>query len=355
MIFAPVKRRHWWHAAVVVVVIAAMAFALRAIGLSLAVFDPLGQAIDQYHFSDGLFYARNKMTRLPQANPDVVIMDISGCHSRAEIAAVLDKVGSAQPAAVGLDIIFPDASSVLPEENDSLIRAISRLPNLVLACNESQGTEEHSFFSENFVEGNVAMEYDMVRSFHSGDGSFVGELLRKIGRPELMDQTERMIDFDRVHTYVYEHDNEIPSREVAGCIVLVGDKQDLRDFHRVPVSVNGNLRLSGEELLAQELYTVLCGKRFRECSFGLTMCLCILLTYLFCALVVCPLHDAKKPFNSLVCSLGLFILVILLTFLEYWVFFSLNIYWSPVWLFVGTGLAGLSAEVFYWIINRVKR
>ena len=338
-----------------VIVIAALAFALRAIGLSLAVFDPLGQAIDQYHFSDGLFYAKNKITRQSKANPGVVIMDIGGCHSRSEIATVLNRIAAAQPAAVGLDIIFPKASTVLPEEDDSLILAISRLPNLVLASNESQGTDEHSFFSEGFAEGNVAMAYDMVRTFHAGEGSFVGELLRKFGRPELMDKAERMIDFDRVQTYVYEHDSEIPSREVAGSIVLVGDKRDLRDFHRVPVSVNGKLRLSGVELHAQELYTVLEGQRFRECGPGWTVMLCVLLTYLFCILIVCPVYDAKKDFNSLRCFLGLLILILLLTFLEYWVFFSLSLYWSPVWLFVGTGLAGLAAEAFYWIINRVKR
>lgn len=355
MLFASVKKRHWWHAALVVIIIAALALGLRVIGLSIAVFDPLGQVIDQYHFSDGLFFAKNKMTRQPKANPRVIIVDIGGCNSRAEIATVLNRIAAAQPASVGLDIIFPKASSVLPEEDDSLILAISRLPNLVIASNESQGTDEHSFFSEGFVEGNVATDYDMVRSFHSSEGSFVGELLRFQGFPELMEETERMIDFDKVQTYVYEHDSEIPSREVAGSLVLVGDRRDLRDYHRVPVSVNGKLRLSGVELHAQELYTVLEGQRFRECGLGWTVMLCVLLTYLFCVLVVCPVYDAKKDFNSLRCFLGLLILILLLTFLEYWVFFSLSLYWSPVWLFVGTGLAGLAAEAFYWIINRVKR
>lgn len=349
--FGPFRKVHWLHSAGVMVIMAAIVLMLRLIGLSIAIFDPLGSAIDDFHFSDGYFYAHQRGDSV-FANPNVAIVDIAGCRSRAEIANVLEKVAEANPVVVGLDVIFAPSSAIDRAGDDSLLQAISHLPGLVTACNVFDGGEEHSFFAEFVSEGNVSLPYDIVRSYSSDKGSFVGEILRSFGREDLLEESTRLIDFSEVKTWKYGKDDPIPAAEVQDCIVLVGDTGDLRDYHRVPVKVNGKLRLSGVELYAQQLYTSLQGKRYSEVPVWINTAICLLLIWLFCALFICRIFDADMSFNGLRCLLAQIFAIMVFFAIGFAMFFGLGIYFPPVMFLVGAGLAGLAAELFYCISRK---
>lgn len=354
-LFGPFQRRHFLDAIGVVFCMAILILILRCIGLSIAIFDPLGTALNSFKFSDGYFYAHQKMESQTLANPEVVIVDIAGCSSREEIAFVLDKVAAAEPAAVGLDVIFGPASALLKSGDDSLSTVLGRIKNLVTACNISPGYNEHSFFATGMIEGNISLPYDMVRSYTPGNGTMVGELLYAIGRKELIQERERLVDFRRVSTIIYTKDDDISVKELQNCIVLVGDTRDYRDYHRVPVNVNGQLRLSGVEIIAQELFTSLYGRYYREIPKTLTLLFGIILTWLFCALFVCRIFDNGLSFNGLRCLLAQLLAIIVFFAVGISLFFGLGWYLSPVWFLVGIGMAGLSGELYYLIIKRLKK
>ena len=130
---------------------------LSFLGLNTDVLSPLKQAMDSYRLTDVYFSSHKGSTPISHEGRSVVLVDISSCETRSDIATVIDRINEAEPFLVALDVIFPKAVSADKTQDDSLVAAMSRVKNLVLAeeLRPVSGTEYRrisSFFAD-FVAG----------------------------------------------------------------------------------------------------------------------------------------------------------------------------------------------------------
>ncbi len=350
------RRAHWWHAGAILLLIVVFTCLLRWIGLSVAFFNPIGEAFGDLHFSDGFFYSHNIGVNVGEPVPDLVIVDLSGLQSREEIAARLSQVEACQPAAVGLDIIFAQASSVDRRADDSLSRVLVRMKDrLVIAANRTAPVPEFSFFSDgSYREGDVRLPDGVLRSFVPSEGSFSAEVLSAAGYTDIYSNKERLIDFRKAELYSYPSTEHLTAAGLQGKVVLVGDIGDLRDSHRAAVPINGKTRVSGVELFAQEIYTLSQGNYYRQPSRWLDMVLAVLLVYLFLVFVVCRIFDQGKPFNGLLVGFWQLLFIVVLFFVDWMLFFRAGIWLPPGATLIGLGFAGFAGELFYWIKSHCK-
>lgn len=350
------RRVHWWHAWVILLLIVIISFIARWVGLSVAFFNPIGEAFGDLHFSDGFFYSHNLGEKIGEPVPDLVIVDLSGLQSREEIAARLAEVAACHPAAVGLDVIFASASSVDRSADDSLSRVLARMKDrLVIAANRSAPMPEYSFFADDgYREGDVRLPDGVIRSFIPSKGSFAAEVLSVAGYPDIYSDQERLIDFKKADIYSYDPLEPLTAAGIQGKIVLVGDIGDLRDSHRAAVPINGKTRVSGVELFAQELFTLTCGTLYRQPSRWLEIVLAVVLVYLFLVFFVCRIFDYGKPFNGLLVGFWQLICIVILFFADWLLFFLAGIWLPPGTALIGLGFAGLAGELFYWFKSHCK-
>ncbi|GEM_PF-3197968 len=355
--FGPFRKRHWLHGLAVVALMAAMLFVLYVVGLSMSIFNPLSEAIGGYKLSDGFFYALNLNKENIKPNPDVVIVDLNGLNNRGEIAHIIDEINSRKPAVLALDIIFPKAASVPPAEDSLLVEALKRTEHLVIAKNESAVSDEHSFFAEdictlrNAKEGNVTIASGMVREFACGPETFIGETLSAFNKAELP-ISPSLIDFQDISTYTYTYNGEeFLDDEIKDKIVLLGDRHDLRDFHSVPVIKEGSAKLAGIDIFAQALYTALIGQKYSQIGKGVSFIIALIFTYLFCSLFICRIFDSGQSFNGLKSNFLQIIAILFLGFVAF-LLFKRGIILQIEWFLIGMGLAGLAAEIFYWILSK---
>ena len=74
------QKKDFLYGGIITAIIGLIALVLALIGINTGAFDPLGQALENFHLSDGFFYFLNtqakKNNATPDANPGVVLVDI---------------------------------------------------------------------------------------------------------------------------------------------------------------------------------------------------------------------------------------------------------------------------------------
>jgi len=133
---------------------------LTLIPLNLHVLDPLKMALTDISFND-LSFATLKSHRNNAMDEKIVIVNI-GYADRTEIAAVINKINSAQPKAIGLDVLFLEPKE--PAVDSLLALAIAQTPNIVLSNKLS--------FEKDSPDGR---NYFTASSKYHGYVNFVGE------------------------------------------------------------------------------------------------------------------------------------------------------------------------------------
>ena len=353
------QKRDFLYGGCITAIIAGIAFFLWIIGFTTDIFDPIGKALDNYHLSDGFFYAESKRHRaVTDINPGIVIVDIGDCDSRKEISELVNTINSANPKLLAVDIIFGKSPTISSEEDSLLKDAFSRVPHLVLASRCVEGANgwqtERSFFSEelNCTEGDVNYENGIVRTFSSIQSfgnitvpSFVGQVARLGGLCDSF--PTQLINYSPDSTITLLPDKLTHLELLNNQIVLLGDRHDLRDYHDIPVLMDGMPRTSGLNISAQCLYSLQSGKTFRRCPQWLDILIGVLLTYLFCTFIASPKYRIKQ-FNGFwisLCQIGTLIILVALTYLVFWKFhYSISL---KYWL-IGVGFSGFATEFFYF-------
>lgn len=323
-----------------------LSLTLYLIGLSFSIFDPLGSALENFHLSDGFFYAHNN-NRNPVPNEGVVIVDIADCDSRGEIAEIVNRISAANPKVLAVDIIFGPASSLDKNTDSLLVSSFQNCKaNIVLARNAGI----HSFFADELpcLEGDVSLEYGMVRTFSIKD-SFVGAIMEAADQETSDSKSVYLVDYTSAITPIYTPEQAFTREGLEGRIVILGDNSDLRDFHRIPTEIQGINTAPGTMIYAQELYTLLNGRRFVELPKFLNVLLAFIFVWLFASLVCAPLkgHDCK--FDNLQMNVLQFASAILLFGLAYFIFWWFNLNLSLAWALIGFTIVGIATEFFVWI------
>lgn len=341
-------------------IIGVLALVLVLLGFSTDAFDPVGKALRSFRLSDGFFYSRAIRERNnTDVNPGIVLVDIKNCDSRDEIAEIVNRINESSPRLLAVDIIFGKAAGVASEVDSLLTVAFQASGNLILAQRVLESPEgvqvERSFFADKVdcVEGDVSFDYGTVRSLSSKRSvcgieypSFVAQVAR-IGKIR-NGFDDQLINYSPIQTICLGPENLSDISLLKDQIVILGDSEDLRDFHDIPVLINGKARTSGMMIIAQSLYTLRPNNSFTNCPRWLAIIIGILLTYLFCTFFASPMYRRGK-FNGLWISIWQVIVLVFLVGIAYILFWSFHLNVTLIYWLLGVGLAEFATEFFYFI------
>lgn len=357
------RKEDFIHGGIITGIIGVIACVVSAIGLSTDVFDPLGQALDNFHISDGFFYSRSiRNSSHPELNPGIVLVDIKDADSREEIADIVNRINEASPRLLAVDIIFGKTASVASESDEALVSAFRGSKNLILAQRVVDGFDRHiverSFFADDVEceEGEVSFANGIVRTFSQYTSvrgtdypSFIGQIAG-IGGIDT-DFGEQLINYSPIKN-ISVGPEDLPANDLLkDQIVILGDSRDLRDFHDIPIIVDGQARTSGLNIIAQSIYTLQSNNRFTCCPDWLALIIGILLTYLFCTFIISPMYRIDK-FNGLWISIWQVIILLCLLFITYLLFWNFHFNMTLTYWLIGVGLSGFATELFYFVKNK---
>lgn len=273
--FLRVVIRGGWLAACVVVFMLGVAW----LGQRANILNPWKQAMSSYKLSDLYLGAHRSSRTVSYDGASVVTVDISNCYSRMEIAELINKINSAKPRVVALDVIFPDLSSNNNKvENDSLVAALQRVENLVLVreyrpVSRSEFVVQSSFF-ENDVDATIAaatLPIDVIREWspmlvfkNDTVPSFAKAVADVVGIPVASTTDPQIIDYSIQDNITIKADEPWDPEFLEDQIVLIGDIGDLRDTHTVPLTINRAIRQPGVCVHRQIIQTAMQGRDFYQ-------------------------------------------------------------------------------------------
>ncbi|MDE6340716.1 MAG: CHASE2 domain-containing protein [Muribaculaceae bacterium] len=222
--------------------------------MSISFFAPMEKAAD---FSFGDFYtAVSKNDNCLDYVGGVVMVPVDSC-SESEVADVIRKVDSLNPAVVGFDIIY----SGKPCAKDSeLAMALAECRNLVMPVYLKDENGNKTIVHESYMDTIVtpSLGYAVI-NVAGDDNSFttVRKFRRKTdvegddimtlpvalvarSQPEKIEELYSQRDDDLLIRYLQQVDTVYPSQLndnsfIEGAIVLIGNLQDYSDMHITPI------------------------------------------------------------------------------------------------------------------------
>lgn len=366
-----------FHGGLITAEVVAMCAIVSLLSYSSMYFDPIKQTWANFQVTDTYFQMENaNAENVADFNSDIVLYDISQCYSRAEIAAGIQRLYDYGAKVIALDVIFGGMGQDTIA-SDSLLRVIDRCDDrIVAACRMVSSYDsfykEHSFFVPltNCVEASVNVENETVRHFYKnltfGDtclNTFVYEIMR-LGYPdefrkwvdleESNDKGEYLIHykqlfFNRLHIY-----DDLFEDEVKDKIILMGDFQDLRDFHNIPVPLDGVRRICGTTIHGYSISTMTEDNRFiNEWSDMTNLLIGLLVTLLFATLCA-YVSEVYMDLSGFMITVAQLILMFVLIFLAAYIFINHQCNMGLLYVMLGTGLAGFCAEIHYFVLMKLN-
>ena len=325
-------------------------------------FNPLETAIDNFHFSDIYFYWQKKNSDNTYSN--IVIVNTAYLHDRDKIATVIDSINAHQPRLVAVDIIFPDAVSSLTPADSHLCAAFSACPKLVIAqravpISEKSWNMERSFFADGYTEGVVNFSTGLVRTIHTTETfdqvsypTFAAQVVRQIG--ELPAEKERMIQFGGINFMTWNANEEDFTLDfLKDKIVFIGDINDIRDWHDIPIGTTGRSRMSGVELHALSTYTLLSPYHYHFFPKFVSIFIQIILIYFFCFCL--HLWWPQTTMDNWVQFLLQIAFIAIIVIFCYILFRTCYIICSPTIAIIGFGLVGFAKNITDTFTDKEQR
>jgi uncharacterized Tic20 family protein len=311
------KKRIDWkvflRAFLTVTVVAVICVVFSILGMKTDFFSPFKQAADSYNITDLYMYYHWRQDVPSYDGTSVVLVDISSCRTRSEIAEAIDRINACGPRIVALDIIFPEAVSSDPKEDSTLVASLSRVGNLVLATemrpvSGMEYSRMSSFFVEETgaVEGVVTLPSGVIREWTPivpvGDvqyTSFTKAITDILSVPVPETDEFQLINYAISDPLVVDASEEWDPDFLKDQIVLLGDVKDARDTYQVPVSLRSSTRQSGVFVHKQILMTCLSQDYFRRVPAWLEYLVSILILFMISTILSPILVWAKKKEDEL--------------------------------------------------------
>lgn len=311
------KKRIDWkvilRAFLTVTVVAVICVVFSILGMKTDFFSPFKQAADSYNITDLYMYYHWRQDVPSYDGTSVVLVDISSCRTRSEIAEAIDRINACGPRIVALDIIFPEAVSSDPKEDSTLVASLSRVDNLVLATemrpvSGMEYSRMSSFFVEETgaVEGVVTLPSGVIREWMPivpvGDvqyTSFTKAITDILSVPVPETDEFQLINYAISDPLVVDASEEWDPDFLKDQIVLLGDVKDARDTYQVPVSLRSSTRQSGVFVHKQILMTCLSQDYFRRVPAWLEYLVSILILFMISTILSPILVWAKKKEDEL--------------------------------------------------------
>ena len=317
--------------------------------MSSGVFESFEREVLNYHF-----HLRGP---IPPTSPIVIVsidedsfdeLNLQWPWPRSLHAQLIDHISQGHPAAIGLDILFTEPSSLGAEDDAALGEAIERAGNVILAAGltlfEGQAflkqslnppikaIRQHAF---GYGPVNFPLEDDAFIRQSSLTVSFQGQDLPGFdtliltaaqglnNQPDHPPAKEFMINFRGGPTtfdtlsYYRILIGEIPPSYFQGKIVLVGATTPLfHDVYATPMSPTGNM--PGVEVHANALDTLLKGDPITRVSLPVTLGVALLV-----GMITVWMSNRLHPFYGLV---GILITTILLALGQHILFVRANLW-----------------------------
>ncbi len=361
------------HAIGVMIVIITLCIIVRNIGFSSSYLDPVSVVLNKFNITDSYFEIINQNAdEVMDFNDDVVLFDISNCYDRAEIADGIQRLYDYGAKVIALDVIFgPNGRDTLA--NDSLQRTVARCKNVIAACrmvpNYDTFVKEESYFvrETGCIEACVNVENETVRTFSRtlqfGDttlSTYVHEII-KMAYPDIYEKWEERTDdteiinykqtlFNKIHIY----DPLFPD-EVEGKIFLMGDFADLRDFHEIPVKIDGSRRICGTTIHGYSISTLTKeGRLIDNMSDRDALILGLIITFIFCVIYV-MINEIYNDYSGFMSTSTQIIVMMSLVFISGYFFIEKQYNIRMLYALLGTGMGGYAAEIFYFLLLKWRK
>ena len=415
--------RYILHSIGIMLIIVAICAIVNELRYSSSYLDPVGQIMGNFTMTDSYFQTENdKADKEADVSPDIIVMDLAQCYSRADIAAGIEYLHDAGAKVVALDVIFGGAGSGDTLANDSLEHVIARCKDHVIAAyrmvpqydplqkvaaggDESKidmYKKEESYFVKNTgcVEACVNVENETIRKFYKtltfGDkehSTFVHEIVR-MAHPDVYDFWEsreeneelihykqtmfekilllEVLDIVRARKAIDATEFEDPMekklllQEIEGNdtyfrnlikdkTVLVGDYLDLRDFHDIPIVIDGTRRICGTTIHGYAISTLTQpGRLINQMSEKQGLLFGLLYTFLYC-FIYCWINEKYNDVSGVLSTTLQIIMMLALVFLGGYLFIERQYNITLLYALLGTGLAGYAAEIFYFLLFKVQK
>ena len=321
--------------------------------ISSGIFESFEREVLNYHF-----YLRGPVT---PSSPIVIVsidedsfdeLNLQWPWPRSLHAQLIDQIRQGKPAVIGMDILFPEPSSLGPEDDAALGEAIGRSGNVILAAGltlfEGQAFLKHSLnppikrirqHARGFGPVNFPLEDDafirkstLTASFQGKDIQGFDALLFQeaktfANRKAPVPAQEFMINFRGGPTtfetlsYFRILIGEIPPAYFHNKIVLVGSTTPLlHDVYATPMSPTGDM--PGVEVHANALDTLLQGDPISRVPLAITLGVVLL-----AGLLTTWFSNRLHPMYGLAGVLGLSLGMLLL---QHALFVHAELWWDVV-------------------------
>lgn len=268
--------------------------------MSLSVFAPMEKATD-FQMSD-IYQSISESKAIHKLSKDITIVSIDG-HSRADVLDVVNLISEYSPAAIGLDVFFPNPE----QDNTFLLSTLSSIPNLVCAGmfeRDSDATSFHhitqSFYEDSidvtfgYANLNASSQRDVIRQFvpyvltaHNDTLLSMPAQLAKICHPlhykTLLsrDGDTETIAFDNMEFPIISAQDvlsgDVDKTLLSEQIVLIGDIHNINDSYLSPL----HNTLPGIVLHAYALQTIISDNYINTSPCWLNWLIALLLCALF--------------------------------------------------------------------------
>ncbi|MDR1562651.1 MAG: CHASE2 domain-containing protein [Dysgonamonadaceae bacterium] len=291
---------------------------------------------------------------------NVVIFDLDGSRSRADIARIIHGIEDFSPAAVVLDVIFPDVSDNDVTSDSLLAETVARFDNIYTAVRINGDTVDRSFFSEGGkgrIKEGLVNHITKYRPYEILEDDTIPYICFAVAGIEGEADEARLMNFLDKDFTVFSLVTEFSREDVEGKIILIGDLNDGRDAHDMPFRIDGGWRVPGIRLLAHSCSTTLSGRWIIVCPQYAGWIVASVFTFLF--LVFCYRLDEVERLHSSIRSLIVasvrIILIVLLLLGGFIMFSRYDIIVSPLYGILSltlTGFASAILEVCNFILNK---
>ena len=270
---------------------------LRFITFNVSFLNPVARALDAYSLSD-LYFEIQHYGKEPAESEAIVIVDVTDCGDREELALLLERISACEPACVGVDVIF-EGLKADPAGNERLREAAGLTrENTVFACKLIDYESDSSRFTSavrSFFAGEEAVREGYVNLLNNLDNVPVRELSlerkcldetvpsfatavveRYSGHDLGYKKKDQPINYRAVKFRTVSPDDiEEQADFLEGKIVLVGAVREESDMHPSPLG-----KTPGVLIQAHSVDTLL-GKTLKTIPKKWIWILAIVFAYLF--------------------------------------------------------------------------
>lgn len=278
----------------------------------------------------------------------IVLFDLEGTQSRGVIAAAIERIDSCAPAAILLDVIFPQAAAADAAEDRRLREAVTGARNLYTACRMTDSGTERSFFAaDGTVAEGLANRTFYYRPAEIVQGDTIGYLpylaAGVAGTPD-PNRTVNYFDKEFLRTGISE---PLCPDDIRGRFVLVGDLQDLRDTHDMPFRIGGTYRVPGTVLMAHTLSTILHDTWVVKlpAAWGAAVALVLAVAFTYLCYSLRENGRLNRRWSDFIEGAARILLILLLILAGYCLFSKYGVILNLVYTMLALALTGFAADI----------